>query len=119
MMGDPAVSGYHLTPSNLRGPLRPNLLATSCWSSVSTLTANILPLAIRGQVFDVSAGQKTTSGGSKERAAKAWQAKPTGSPSSIALITVTPVQKWPSTCLNFWGSGKWLTGSESAHRRPG
>ncbi len=71
MTGEPAASGVHLTPSNLRGPLWPNLVARSCWSSVRTLTANILPLAIRGQVFDVTAGQKTTSGGSSDRAANA------------------------------------------------
>src|SRR5258707_10732607 len=75
MTGEPAPSGVHLTPSNLRGALRPNLVARLCWSSVRTLTANILPLAIRGQVFDVSAGQKTTSGGSFCRTPNTLQGK--------------------------------------------
>src|SRR5208282_3179201 len=79
--GEPALSGDQPTPSNLRGPVRPNLLASSCWSSDSTFTANKFAWAIRGQVVDVSAGQNTTSGGSSDKAANAWQANPTGSPS--------------------------------------
>src|SRR5258708_17336207 len=105
MTGEPAASGVHLTPSNLRGPLWPNLVARSCWSSVRTLTANILPLAIRGQVFDVTAGQKTTSGGPHEQAPKAPQAKPPPPPPSPAPVTSTPPPKSPSRCRDVHGSG--------------
>src|SRR5258708_39758976 len=90
MTGEPAASGVHLTPSNLRGPLWPNLVARSCWSSVRTLTANILPLAIRGQVFDVTAGQKTTSGGSTPSAPRPQQARPPRPPPCLARVTVPP-----------------------------
>ena len=45
-------------------------------------------------------GQNSTSGGVSDRAANAWQAKPAGRPPSAStpVMTVTPVQKWPSTC---------------------
>ena len=39
-------------------------------------------------------------GGSSESEVKAWQVKPTGTPSSVAVTTVTPVAKWPSTSRN-------------------
>src|SRR4029077_5197170 len=55
------------------------------------------------------AAQTNPAGGSRRAAPKAWQANPTGSPSSIAVITVTPVPKCPSTCRNFCGSGSKLT----------
>ena len=48
---------------------------------------------MRGQVPDDLAGQNSTSGGSSDSAAKAWHAKPAGSPSCIPVITVTPVAK--------------------------
>src|SRR5258706_14308693 len=89
MTGEPAPSGVHLTPSNLRGALRPNLVARLCWSSVRTLTANILPLAIRGQVFDVSAGQKTTSGGATVRATDTCPAEPPNHPRVVQRSTGT------------------------------
>jgi hypothetical protein len=38
-------------------------------------------------------GQNNTSGGSSDRAAKDWQAKPAGLVPSQVVTTVTPVQK--------------------------
>src|SRR5947207_746531 len=55
---------------------------------------------MRCQLYDFVAGQKSTSGGSSDSAANAWQANPTGSPASSAVTTVTPVQKCPRTWRN-------------------
>ncbi|CAM4513461.1 hypothetical protein NONI108955_39505 [Nocardia ninae] len=50
------------------------------------------------QEREVLVGQNRIRGGSRERAAKDWQAKPTGaSASSKVVMTVMPVQNWPST----------------------
>lgn len=76
---------------------------------------------MRGQVVDVRPTMKTTSGGSRERAEKDWQAKPAGpgSPSAAgAVITVTPVANVPSTRRN----SPWSTGARSSsvtHRSSG
>ena len=67
------------------------------------------------------AGQNSTSGGSSDSAANDWQAKPAGPAWSAVVITVTPVQKCPSTCRNRAGSGSWATGVRPAETvmRPG
>ena len=49
-------------------------------------------------------GQNRTSGGSSDSAANDWQANPIGAPSAIVVITVMPVQNWPSTFRNVRGS---------------
>ena len=64
------------------------------------LTQKAPARAIRGQLVEVLAGARITMGGSSERAAKDWQEKPTGSPSSVAVTMVMPVAKWPSTSRN-------------------
>jgi hypothetical protein len=51
-----------------------------------------------GQLLDDALGQNRTSGGVSDRAANAWQANPAGRPFSAPVMTVTPVQKWPSAC---------------------
>jgi hypothetical protein len=61
------------------------------------LTQNAPALAMRGQLDDVRATLKQTSGGSSDSEAKDWHAKPTGDPSSAAaVITVMPVAKCPN-----------------------
>jgi hypothetical protein len=65
------------------------------------LTQKYPLVAMAGQVLDVLAGQNSTSGGVSDSAANAWQANPAGRPPSAPstpVMTVTPVQKWPSTC---------------------
>ena len=57
-------------------------------------------MAMRGQLVELLAGARITMGGSSERAAKDWQEKPTGSPSSVAVTMVMPVAKWPRTSRN-------------------
>jgi hypothetical protein len=52
---------------------------------------------IDGHVVDDFAAQNATSGGSSESDVKELTARPAGSPSCTAVITVTPVTKWPST----------------------
>ncbi|CAO0833398.1 putative protein OS=Streptomyces microflavus OX=1919 GN=Smic_47170 PE=4 SV=1 [Streptomyces microflavus] len=68
--------------------------------------------AMRGQVVDVRATMKATSGGSSESEAKDWQANPVGPSASRAVTTVTPLAKLPSTRRNSAGS----TGSRSSSR---
>src|SRR3954453_17751491 len=68
---------------------------------------------MRGQVLDVFAAQKSTSGGSSETDVNEFAARPTGSSPSIAVMTVMPVAKWPSTERNDAASGPMTSGSRS------
>src|SRR6185436_20570262 len=52
---------------------------------------------MRSQRSDVVIGRNPTSGGSSDTEVNEPIVKPTGSPSTIAVTTVTPVGKWPST----------------------
>ena len=60
---------------------------------------------MRGQVVDVFAAQNSTSGGSSDTDVNEFAAMPTGSSSSIAVMTVMPVAKWPRTDRNDAPSG--------------
>src|SRR4051795_4974631 len=76
---------------------------------------------MRGQVVDDFAAQNSTSGGSSETDVNELAARPTGSSPSIAVITVMPVAKWPSTERNDAASGPITSGSlmRGAPRRAG
>ena len=63
--------------------------------------------AMRNHRSDVVIGKKPTSGGSSETDVNDPIVKPTGSPSTIAVTTVTPVEKCPSTRRYFRGSIGW------------
>jgi hypothetical protein len=77
----------------------PNRRAMPCCPAARTLTQKYPLPAMAGQVLDDVDGQNRTSGGVSDRAANAWQANPAGRPpASMPVMTVTPVQKWPSTC---------------------
>ncbi|AKA09143.1 hypothetical protein SAZ_38310 [Streptomyces noursei ZPM] len=101
MVASAAVSsGAPLTPErqstsvNLSPPVTANCRHRSSWSAARTFTANRPAALIFGQVVDVPAGQKHTSGGSRETEENDWTAMPAGWPSDwIAVITATPVQK--------------------------
>src|SRR5579862_6686316 len=96
-MGAPVNGpGDHPTPANLSVPDAAKERHSSSWSSARTLTANTPAASIGGQLVEALPGQASTSGGSSERAANAWQVNPLGPPSPVAVMTVTPVQKWPS-----------------------
>src|SRR5689334_10434212 len=95
--GAPDGAGDHRTPANLSAPLIPKIRDSSRCPSASTLTQKWPARAIRCQLVDRMPGQNSTSGGSRDSAANAWQANPTGSPPSTPVTTVTPVQKCPST----------------------
>ena len=56
----------------------PNLLASSCCPSASTLAQKCPARSITGQVAEVRLGQNSTSGGASDSAANAWQANPAG-----------------------------------------
>src|SRR3954451_3347095 len=70
----------------------------------STLTQKVPADAIRSHRSDVVMGKNPTSGGSRETEVNDPTVKPTGWPSTIAVTTVTPVGKWPSTRRYFSGS---------------
>ena len=74
----PDGDGDHVTPANLSVPVIPNLLASSCCPSASTLTQKCPARSISGQVAEVRLGQNSTSGGASDSAANAWQANPAG-----------------------------------------
>src|SRR5690348_14911900 len=66
---------------------------------------------MRGQVVDDFAAQNSTSGGSRDTDVNELAARPTGSSPSIAVMTVMPVAKWPSTERNDAASGPITSGS--------
>ena len=70
-----ATSG---TPANLSAPERAKFCETSSCPSASTLTQNRPIARSSGQVRDVRAGAKATSGGSSESELNDWQVNPIG-----------------------------------------
>src|SRR4051812_47231222 len=60
---------------------------------------------MRGHVLDDFAAQNSTSGGSSDTDENEFAARPTGSPSLIAVMMVTPVAKCPSTARKAEASG--------------
>ena len=98
--GAPDGAGHQSTPENLSTavPERANPALRSRWSAARTFTQNVPTSRIRGQVDDVRAGAKVTSGGSSDSEANDWHVKPSSVPSgSRAVTTTTPVAKCPST----------------------
>src|ERR1700749_205481 len=101
----PDGDGDHATPANLSVRVLPNLRASSCWPSASTLAQKCPARSITGQVAEVRPGQNSTSGGARDSAANAWQANPANGGPDV-VMTVTPVQKWPRTCRNSSAPGR-------------
>ena len=93
--------------------MEPKRAETSFCFSCSTLTQNVPLASMACQDRDTLVGQNSTSGGSSDSAANDWQAKPTGASSCTVVMTVMPVQNWPSTLRNVRGS------IGAAHRRHG
>ncbi len=60
-------------------------------------TQNEPDASILGHDDELFPAKKATSGGSSDTDANDPTARPTGTPSEAAVITVTPVGKWPST----------------------
>jgi hypothetical protein len=98
--GDPVVPGRQPTPSNLCWLLVANTRQRASWSSERMLAQNTRVRWILGQLVEVRDGANTTSGGSSDRALKAWQVNPAGPSASAVVTTATPVAKWPSTSRN-------------------
>ncbi|GAA3802665.1 hypothetical protein GCM10022403_040920 [Streptomyces coacervatus] len=120
--GEPETgAASYATPLNLSAPLTAKARHRASWWAPRTLTQKTPARAMRGQVVDVRPTMKATSGGSRDRDEKDWQAKPAGpaSPSAAgAVTTVTPVAKFPSTRRN----SAWSTGARSSsptHRNSG
>ena len=80
------------------------------WCSSSTFTMKWPARWMRGQVLDDFAAQNSTSGGSSDTDVNEFAAMPTGSSPSIAVMTVMPVAKWPSTERNDAASGLRMSG---------
>jgi len=100
--GAPELEGSSSGRRTCRPPETPNRRAMSCCPAARTLTAEVPLPANGGPGLDDFPGQKSTKGGVSDRAANAWQANPAGRPPSPSapstpVMTVTPVQKWPST----------------------
>ena len=104
MIGDPSFDSDQSRPANLSGSREPKRAETSFWFSCRMFTQNRPLASIACHERLTFVGQNSTSGGSSESAAKDWQAKPTGTSSCTVVITVMPVQNWPSTLRNVRGS---------------
>jgi hypothetical protein len=111
MTGEPSLEGLQSIPTNLSGSLEPNRAETSFCFSCSTLTQKCPLASMACHDRDTLVGQNKTNGGSSDSAANDWHAKPTGSPSCKVVITVMPVQNWPSTLRNVRGSSGCLVTS--------
>ena len=72
-----------------------------------------------GHVVEVFCGRKPTSGGSSETETNEPIVNPTGPSDPAAVITVTPVAKWPSTVRKWALSKPDMTGRLDNRRRPG
>ena len=94
--GEPSGEVCQSTPANLSGSLDPNLAQISRCFSVRTLTQNFPLASMACQERDILVGQNSTRGGSSDSAAKDWQANPVGTPSSMVVMIVMPVQNCPS-----------------------
>src|SRR3954452_25137493 len=95
--GEPLPECFHPISANLSSALLANTRHTSSWSSASRLTQNEPAARTLGQLDDDCPAQNSTCGGSSESEANDPMAMPTGTPSLMAVITVTPVGKCPST----------------------
>src|SRR5689334_18067617 len=97
MMGLPLPECFQPISANLSGALLANTRQTSSWSSARMLTQNEPDAWTLGHDDDCLPAQKSTLGGSSDREANEPIAMPTGVPSATAVMTVTPVGKWPRT----------------------
>jgi hypothetical protein len=70
---------------------------TSSWCSLRMLTVNLPAASIFGHVDESFDAQNSTSGGSSDTDENEFADTPMGSFSSIAVMIVTPVAKWPRT----------------------
>ena len=104
MIGEPNFEGVQSISANLSGSWEPKRAETSFWFSCRMLTQKLPVASMACQDRDTLVGQNSTNGGSSDSAANDWQAKPTGASSCMVVITVMPVQNWPSTLRNVRGS---------------
>ena len=104
MIGEPSGDSVQSIPANLSGSRDPNRPETSFWFSCRMFTQNLPLASMAAHDRDILVGQNSTSGGSRDSAANDWQANPTGTSSCTVVITVIPVQNWPSTLRKVRGS---------------
>jgi hypothetical protein len=100
--GDDRCAGGRVqsTPSNLLPPDRAKPRHRSSCSSPRTFTQKAPTGTISGQVVDVRAGRKPTSGGSSETETNDPTVSPTGPCRVVAVTTATPVGTCPITYRN-------------------
>src|SRR3954452_13625018 len=100
MSGEPLPECFQPISANLSSVLLANTRQTSSWSSARMLAQKRPAVWIFGHVDELLPAQNNTRGGSSDSEAKEPTAKPTGWPSVMAVMTVTPVGKWPRTWRN-------------------
>ena len=81
----------------MSSPFVANRRHTTSWSSARMFTQNDPAASICGHDDDPRSGKNATSGGSSDTDANEPTARPTGPLGAVAVTTVTPVGKWPST----------------------
>jgi hypothetical protein len=95
--GDRERAGRQPSPANLSSPLAAKRRHTTSWSSARMFTQNEPAASIWGQDDEPRSGKNATRGGSSDTEANEPTASPTGPVAGAAVMTVTPVGKWPST----------------------
>src|SRR6185437_8806882 len=90
-IGEPLAPAVHLTPSNLLPPRFEKLRHSSSCSALRTLAQNLPASRINGQLVELFAGMKATSGGSSETEVNVPTTIPTGPSALIAVTTEIPV----------------------------
>src|SRR3546814_2068281 len=98
--GDPDPAWCQAMPANLSSSLDAKRRQIPSWSSARMLTQKDPAASMRGHVLELRPAKKATSGGSSDTEAKEPTAMPTGPSPSSAVMTVTPVGKWPRTWRN-------------------
>src|SRR3954454_15800968 len=121
IIGDPVCgAGVHFTSANLSLPRLAIVFDTLAWSAASRLTQKRPERWISGHAREVLAGTNSTRGGSSDTLEKDWQVSPTGSSLLVAVTTVTPDPKRPSTSRKrraaYTASGSSWTGRSSPGR---
>src|SRR4051794_20342279 len=95
-LGEPLDPPARPTPANLSSVLEENCRQTASWSWARMFTQNRPASRMPGHDDELFPAQKPTSGGSSDTEKNDPTAKPAGRPSApAAVMTVTPVGKWP------------------------
>ena len=106
-------AGDQPRPANLSGSFEAKRRHTSSWSSPRMFTQNAPVASIFGHEEEPLSGEEPDERRSSETELNDPTASPTGPSSAAAVITVTPVGKWPRT-WRYWAESNGRRG----HRAP-